>query len=347
RNEGKNLWDNNTLIARPGEGNIRAKCMDCHTKTGYDLKYFGYTNESIYKRSRFHGFSDIEAKRLTRYIRSIGTHSYGRPWNPPYQPGDVGGAPLSSLPVERWAAGAGNSRVLKKDEDMLSYVFPDTNNNGAVDQADVDDAFQLSEVNPGASYLGIKLSDVPIHLQLPDWNSWLPRVHPMDIWGDFKNVTSEEGADPRPDPYKAYTYLKDTIERGDIPLVWNVGRIMEESMAFSKEGTTEVYRTTRSGMVLSSPPVGNIFRDASRNNTGRLNVGVLANSSAPYRDEMFDEKAKLSLNKWAAVKYFEVHHVGKLEYKLDMVINNPELVGERGWGSPTSAVFQIAPHKIA
>ncbi|VAW49154.1 hypothetical protein MNBD_GAMMA03-83, partial [hydrothermal vent metagenome] len=355
RNEGKNLWDNKTLIARPGEGNIRAKCMDCHTKTGYDLKYFGYTNESIYKRSRFHGLSDIEAKKLTRYIRNLATDVYGRPWNPPYQPGEVSFegnmVPLSSRPVERWAAGAGSSSVLKKDEDMLSYVFPDTNNNGAVDQAEVDAVFKLSPINPGASYLGIKLSDVPIHLQLPDWNSWLPRVHPMDIWGDFKNVISEEGADPRPDPYKAYTYLKNTIEGtiadGVIPNSWRISRIMQQTMSFSKEGANESYITSRVGTVVSRPPRSNVFRDASRNNTGRLNVDVLANSSAPFRDEMFDEKAKLALTKWAAVKYFEIHHVGKLEDKLATVLDNPNLVGERGWGSWTSAVFHIAPHKIA
>ena len=25
---------------------------------------------------------------------------------------------------------------------------------------------------------------MPIALQLPDWNAWLPRIHPLDIWGD-------------------------------------------------------------------------------------------------------------------------------------------------------------------
>jgi hypothetical protein len=26
--------------------------------------------------------------------------------------------------------------------------------------------------------------EIPIALQLPDWNHWLPRVHPLDAWGD-------------------------------------------------------------------------------------------------------------------------------------------------------------------
>src|SRR5262249_30297275 len=30
--------------------------------------------------------------------------------------------------------------------------------------------------------------EIPISLQLPDWNHWLPRVHPLDAWGSaFKN----------------------------------------------------------------------------------------------------------------------------------------------------------------
>ncbi|MCF6226856.1 MAG: hypothetical protein L3J22_11235, partial [Xanthomonadales bacterium] len=332
---------NKTLIARPGESNIRAKCMDCHTRTGYDLKYFGYTNESIYKRSRFHGFNDDEAKKLTRYIRNLDTPSYGRPWNPPYQPGEKNGQPLSSLAIERWAAGAGSSSVLQKDEDMLDYIFPDTNNNGTIDQADVDNAFQLSQVNPGAPYLGLKLSDVPIHLQLPDWNRWLPRIHPIDIWSDFKNVTSG-GADP----YGVYSSLVDTLDDGGIPKAWEIRHMMRQSMGFSAEGSSLAYTSTQLGRVFLVPQ-SNVFRDASKDNVGRLNIGVLANSSAPYRDEMFDEKAKLSLLHWNAVKYFEIQHVGKLEDKLATVINNPSLNGERGWGNRTSSVFQIAPHKVA
>src|SRR5438034_4566118 len=30
--------------------------------------------------------------------------------------------------------------------------------------------------------------EIPISLQLPDWNHWLPRVHPLDAWGvTFEN----------------------------------------------------------------------------------------------------------------------------------------------------------------
>ncbi|VAW38799.1 hypothetical protein MNBD_GAMMA01-2284, partial [hydrothermal vent metagenome] len=360
RNEGKNLWDNKTLIARPGEGNIRAKCMDCHTKTGYDLKYFGYTNESIYKRSRFHGFSDIEAKRLTRYIRNLATPSYGRPWNPPYQPGEVSFegnmVPLSSRPVERWAAGVGSWRVLKEDKDMLNYVFPDTNNNGEVDQEEVDEVFQLSQINPGANYLGISLIDTPIHLQLPDWNRWLPRVHPVDIWPDFKSISSVDACpddSTDPDPYDAYMYLSDTLGSGALPSrMWEIYRLFVYTSRFSREGATRDYgvRSIREDVRVYSTvtPPHNHFRSASEGNSCRLNADKLTSlSSAPYREEMFDEYAKRALTHWMGVKYFEIQHVGGLEDRLHEVIGDPALAGERGWPNIGAAVFQHAPHKTA
>jgi len=352
--EGLDLWENKTLLAKPGDSSIRAKCMDCHTSTGYDLKYFGYSNESIYKRSRFHGFNDVEAKKLTRYIRNLPTPTYGRPWNPPYQPGEVKVAgvlqPLSSRPIERWAAGAGSVGVLVKDQDMLEYVFPDTNSNGQVDQVDVDDAFRLSQINPGASYLGINLIDIPIHLQLPDWNRWLPRVHPLDIWPDFMNVNQPDPDNLRPDPYTAYINLADIIENGEIPSKWRISRIMADSANFSAEGATGYYVVTlgQEGRIVVHTPHRDLFRSASLDNTGRLNIDSLrAGSSAPYSDDMHEEYAKRALTHWMGVKYFEVHHVGGLEDKLQETLGDPNLANARGWGSTRGAVFHHAPHKTA
>ena len=36
--------------------------------------------------------------------------------------------------------------------------------------------------------------EIPIALQLPDWNHWLPQVHPMDAWGPaFQKMNSPNG----------------------------------------------------------------------------------------------------------------------------------------------------------
>jgi hypothetical protein len=46
----------------------------------------------------------------------------------------------------------------------------------------------VGQINPDLFRLDGNLNarEIPISLQLPDWNSWLPRVHPKDAWGsDF------------------------------------------------------------------------------------------------------------------------------------------------------------------
>src|SRR6185436_4791529 len=69
-NAGSNLWFTASLKEFPGGGNIGAKCTDCHRRDGSDLRYFGYYNQSIYKRARFHNLNDADAKNVARYIRS-------------------------------------------------------------------------------------------------------------------------------------------------------------------------------------------------------------------------------------------------------------------------------------
>src|SRR5205085_3214352 len=98
---------------------IRARCADCHARDGRDLKYFGFSNESIIARSSFHGLSDLEGRQIASYIRSLPVPSPGRPWNPPYQPGPG----LDAQPVANWAAGAGLNWVADSDSAILPFIF--------------------------------------------------------------------------------------------------------------------------------------------------------------------------------------------------------------------------------
>jgi hypothetical protein len=84
----------------------------------------------------------------------------GLPWNPPYQPGPG----LDEQPVANWAAGAGLSAVLDHDADMLPYLLPGGSS---------------ANWAPNAN---LSAREMPITLQLPDWNSWLPSIHPKDAW---------------------------------------------------------------------------------------------------------------------------------------------------------------------
>ncbi len=167
--EGEKLWRNAALTVPTSTGNrpILARCADCHAHDGRDLKYFNYSNNSIQTRSIFHGLSAAQGIQIASYIRSLNTPSPGRPWNPPYQPG----AGLDSKPASDWSAGAGIDAVLDTDAGMFPYLAP-----GGSTASWVADQYLNSR-------------ELPIALQLPDWNSWLPVIHPMDAFPSFSNST--------------------------------------------------------------------------------------------------------------------------------------------------------------
>ncbi len=163
---GQTLWRTAALTvpSSSADVHIQAHCMDCHAQDGRDLKYFNYSNNSIVKRSVFHGLTATQGRQIASYIRSLNLPNPGRPWNPPYQPGPG----LDSQPADQWSAGAGLSAVLGSDQDLVNQLFPA----GA----------QANEFSP-AGVLNVR--ETPIPLQFPDWNSWLPTIHPMDAWPDF------------------------------------------------------------------------------------------------------------------------------------------------------------------
>jgi hypothetical protein len=184
---GKELWYRRDHLVDGWNGEeIRASCSDCHVEDGYDLQYFAFSNESIVQRSRFHDLSETEGKQIAAYIRSIQIETEdgrtidppGRPWAPPYQPGPTSrasrapdaprtdGTSMDDLPAVYWAAGAGVDWALDSDQEMKSFLFP----NGIV-PTDI----SLTEK--------LNTREMPVALQMPDWNEWLPVVHPMDAWG--------------------------------------------------------------------------------------------------------------------------------------------------------------------
>lgn len=118
RAAGETLWRGASIIDAPGGPPIRARCSDCHAQNGHDLAYFNFSNHSIIQRSVFHGLSTLQGEQIASYIRSLPGSFYGRPWNPPYQPGPE----LDSRPVSEWAAGAGIDAVLAEDAEAMSVL---------------------------------------------------------------------------------------------------------------------------------------------------------------------------------------------------------------------------------
>jgi hypothetical protein len=157
---GQSLWRTAAIVTASGTP-MQSHCADCHSEDGRDLKYFNYSNNSIVARSVFHGLTTQQGNQIASYIRSLNVPNPGRPWNPPYQPGPG----MDSQPVANWSAGAGLSAVLDSDAGMQQYLMPGGSTAGWA----------------ASQYLNPR--ELPISLQLLDWNSWLPPVHPMDAYG--------------------------------------------------------------------------------------------------------------------------------------------------------------------
>ncbi len=162
---GQTLWHTAALTVPLSTGGIKqilAHCSDCHAADGRDLKYFNYSNNSIEARALFHGLTAQQGAQIASYIRSLNVVNPGRPWNPPYQPGPG----LDSQPVSSWAAGAGLDAVLDNDQQMINAIFP---------------SGIQSSVFAATSRLNQR--ELPLPVQLPDWNQWLPGTSPMDAFG--------------------------------------------------------------------------------------------------------------------------------------------------------------------
>ena len=195
---GRELWQTASLAASslPNSPRIQAHCADCHAQDGRDLKYFNFSNASIVARARFHGLSTLQSEQIASYIRSLPLPHPGRPWNPPYQPGPG----LDGQPISSWAAGAGLAWVLDQDSDTLPYLIRQRGD-GMNQSASNPAASNTSPPNPAGNVPNprslvrqinpdmfrpdgnLSARQIPIALQLPDWNQWLPRVHPKDAWG--------------------------------------------------------------------------------------------------------------------------------------------------------------------
>ncbi|MGH9502440.1 MAG: hypothetical protein ACRD20_06285 [Terriglobales bacterium] len=188
---GRDLWQTASLMASslPNSPRIQAHCGDCHARDGRDLKYFNFSNASIIARAQFHGLSTLQSQQIASYIRSLPGPNPGRPWNPPYQPGPG----LDEQPVSSWAAGAGLAWILDRDSDALPYLVRqrgDGLNKAASNPGENSPTLRelAGQITPDMFRPDGNLNarDIPIALQLPDWNQWLPRIHPKDAWGaDF------------------------------------------------------------------------------------------------------------------------------------------------------------------
>ena len=302
---GRDLWNSAVLRESPvSSKTIKAACSACHTADGRDLKYFNYSNWSIQERAQFHGLSPLEGKQIAFYIRTLNVPApaQARPWNPPYQPGPG----LDSKPVEEWAAGAGVNAVLQSDKDMLPYLFTGGTSQDAINQT--------------ASIKGtLNMRELPVSIQLPDWNNWLPETHPLDIWGDAFAVS---------DATKAYNEVEQAFQSGQTQDKSVIGKI--ESLLIRSWKAIFPY--------MGNPVPCMPYKDAK--NKEAISSSLMDQLPAGKTCE----DGLQATNHWLAVKNWEFFQT----YKLEDITPKLYPYGEkRGWFGRERNVFEVASHRSA
>ena len=304
--EGKDLWYNGDIVESLKIGRdlepLSVSCAGCHAESGHDLQYFAFSNESIVNRSRFHGLSEADGKRIAAYIRSLelkrqDSTSYdppGRPWDPPYQPSpDLGQKPPSD-----WAAGGGLEWVLEDDAGMWQYLTEGTGDfRGIFDAASDED---------------IAVYDDPIALQLADWNQWLPRMHPYDIFGQHILQNTDEigeGSTWRDDVIGHFEAMKATLD--------------EQGAQGLAQGANEMAH----------------FGSAARKHY----LNFLDGKSYIQLENFSGERAEISIKKWAMTKIWQEMQQHHLADDADVLYGDD--AETLSWLSGDARiVFEIAPH---
>jgi hypothetical protein len=315
---GKTLWQSATLDASPlNTANLKAHCMDCHTANGSDLQRFNYSNYSIVARSMYHGLNEAQGMQIASYIRSL-TATLGvpgpncRPWNPPYQPGPG----LDSGDVKNWTCGAGLDYVSESDMTSLQYIFPNGVTSSAATQA---------AIAPSGK---INLREIPISLQLPDWNHWVPRVAPIDAWGSYF-TTSELN-------------LYYNNPNGTTPTTGTGG-----ATPFNINLRSEL-TTGGSNYAVNKNGANTLFNDlyywgvALTENFAPSNMGTPAAYTAAQEENLY------STYQWQLTKAWELAQDFNLETycPVNWTSRGAPKVEARGWCGYGRLAFDVSPHAL-
>lgn len=310
-NNGSNKWFS-AVIKHNGVA-IIATCNDCHVEEGYDLKYFNYSNKSIVLRSTaLHSLSLQDAQDIASFIRTrnVPYEPDARPWNPPYQPGPG----LDSKPIRSWAAGAGLDWILWNDNDVLTNIFPMGTLTNLVNYG----TNGLAPYNP---LLTLNAREIPTYLPFPDWNRWLPHIHPLDA---FPTVFTNRNMPP-------FNFISTNNQ-------WY------KALVNMTNKNTQAYNILDTFYIRIGEQTWQNIGKTWPTNWNDINGGW-----GPYYTKEFQEYRLRSVSffKWMNVKFFEIMH----EFQLEDIGDTPGASATQGywsnkrrWPGFARALFFTAPH---
>jgi hypothetical protein len=360
---GQALWYTQDSLAKSSivDRTIHAACSSCHAPDGRDLQYFGYSNHSIVQRSRFHGLSEEQGRQIAAFLRyslkEVPHAPLARPWNPPYQPGPG----LDATPAN-WAAGAGLEAVLKTASDGLKALFgKDPSQPLAVTQADVDLVMDANAT--------LNVREMSIPMQFPDWNAWLPAIHPMDVWPDDGAETGsfETGGvfgNGSKNPLAKYNELRDWLDDHQNPngVFGDYSHLTPDERVQAQELFTmfgwEAYNWFGGGRGGHENPDASAPLYGAQ--VGANNLAALAASSTTdngpagaYSSEAFIERTTSSLMHWLSTQQWALAQEYGLEGNQTWFIGDKDELGawhgrgeELGWPFNAPSVFYLAPHML-
>jgi hypothetical protein len=362
---GKALWYAHGKIAKSAivTRKLQAACASCHADNGRDLQYFNYSNNAIVQRSRFHGLTETQGKQIAAFLRSslqnVAYVDKARPWNPPYQPGP--GLDCSTADcATRWAAGAGLEAVLNTPADAVKALFGKPLDAPlSLTQADVDKV-----MNPNTT---MNARETAIAMQFPDWNAWLPTIHPLDVWPTQPDGSGFTNGITYPsnglqNPNGRYQNLIEWFQKNKNPngnladwshLIPDL-RVQINAMINVTGWDGYAFLGGGRGDHIASSGVYGAQIGAAHLQSLASSATMAAGKAGAFTTNAFIERSVASLLHWNAVKQWELAQDYSLEGNQTWFIGDKDKTtgawkgrGEaHGWPFNTVSLFFLAPHMV-
>jgi hypothetical protein len=362
---GKALWyaqgklAKSTIVSRK----LQAACASCHAEDARDLQYFNYSNNSIVQRSRFHGLSETEGKQIAAFIRSslqnVAYVDKARPWNPPYQPGPGLDCDTAEC-ATRWAAGAGLEAVLNTPAQAVNALFGKPLNAPlALTQADIDKV-----MNPNAT---MNVRETAIAMQFPDWNAWLPTIHPLDVWPTQADGSGFVNGIQHPtngwqNPNGRYLALIEWFNKNKNPngnmadwshLIPDLRVQINAMMTFTGWDAYTFLGGGRGNHIADNGTFGAQLGAAHLKSLAST-ATMAAGKPGAFTTNAFIERSVASMLHWNAIKQWELAQQYSLEGNQTWFIGDKDQAtgkwkgrGEaHGWPFNTVSLFFLAPHMV-